>query len=94
MIFNNIKNFHSLKLEDLLLIISIIIISVFLLINSASPFVYFFDIHKIGSFSNIADNWMNYFVMCLISLNSLTLILVNKKIKIPYFIFPVLFYVL
>ena len=96
MIKTNFINFlfHVSKIKNYIFQFNIILISIFFLINSTSPFVYFFDIHKIGSFSNIADNWMNYFVMCLISLNSLTLILVNKKIKIPYFIFPVLFYML
>ena len=84
--------FHISKIKNYFFKFNIILISIFFLINSTSPFVYFFEIHKIGSFSNIADNWINYLFISFIIFNSIILIINKKLLIIPYYFFFILFY--
>jgi len=94
MIKTNFINFlfHISKIKNYFFKFNIILISIFFLINSTSPFVYFFEIHKIGSFSNIADNWINYLFISFIIFNSIILIINKKLLIIPYYFFFILFY--
>ena len=94
MIKTNFINFlfHISKIKNYIFQFNIILISIFFLINSTSPFVYFFDIHKIGSFSNIADNWINYLFISFIIFNSIFLVINKKLLIIPYYFIFILFY--
>ena len=85
---------HLLKIKNYLLKINITLILIFFLINSTSPFVYIFEIHKIGSFSNIADNWINYLFISYIIFNSIILVINKNLLIIPYYFIFILFYLL
>ena len=95
MVYNKLYNYflrHISIVNYYITKISIILLLILFLINSTSPLVYIFNIQKIGSFSNIADNWINYLVISFIIFNSFILIVINKRLNIPHFILFIILY--
>ena len=76
------------KIEKL----NFILFSIFFILNTTSPFANFFKIHKIESFANTTDNWINYLIISLIITLSFSKTLLTKNYSHPLIVYPILVY--
>ena len=76
------------KIEKL----NFMLFAIFFILNTTSPFANFFKIHKIESFANTTDNWINYLIISLIITLSFSKTLLTKNYSHPLIVYPILVY--